>query len=472
MHKATCRAPSCRDLVTAIAILSLAACNTRSPIEENATSPTAPTTTVITPPGATPVSSLFSVDLTPKAIVGGGVARGVLTLSFPAPPGGAVVTLSSGDATVAVPASITVPAGAEMVEFSATAQAVPTDRQVMITAAGLGSSVSTPLSLWAAVPSSPSFWFISEPGETMGGGTARRFGADSTITAFCSASRVTVEVRNGTDRWTAQFSAPLGTPLRTGSYENAVSPSTNQANSSTTRPELGVTRTGATCSTTGRFDVHEVDLSQNGTVRAFFASFTQQCQGRPQVLSGGVRVANAPGNVGASTCYEGSSRLPTPTQPTFFRFESTIGDPLGAGESRLFEPPQTTFRGQTLDTNRMLELWMFTDSGAWTLRVAAPPGQQLRPGRYVNAPWAPTNGLFFSLSGPGRGCSTSMTDFEVLEAVYTTPPPGSSPLVTGFVERFHTTFRHRCNPTAVPLNGEISIRALLPNRCNTPSGSC
>ncbi len=230
MLKTTWRAPSCRDLMTAIAILSLAACNTRSPIEENATSPTAPTTTVITPPGATPVSSLFSVDLTPKAIVGGGVARGVLTLSFPAPPGGAVVTLSSGDATVAVPASITVPAGAET--------------------------------------------------------------------------------------------------------------------------------------------------------------------------------------------------------------------------------------------------WMFTESGAWTLRVAAPPGQQLRPGKYVNAPWAPTTGLFFSLSGPGRGCSTSMTDFEVLEAVYATPPPASSPLVTGIVERFHTTFTHRCNPTAAPLNGEISIRALVPNRCNTPSGSC
>jgi hypothetical protein len=126
-----------------------------------------------------------------------------------------------------------------------------------------------------------------------------------------------------------------------------------------------------------------------------------------------------------------------------------------------------------VDGNRRLELSMSIGGEAWFLDVSAPSGQQLRTGTYTNAPSAPTTGLALSFSGANRGCSVGVSDFEILEAVYATPPPGSSPLVSGIVERFRARFTQRCNgPTSPPLNGEVSIGALTPSRCATPSGSC
>jgi hypothetical protein len=125
MREAAWRTPSCRNLVAAFIVLGVTACNSRSPIPETAASPTAPTPTVITPPAPAPVSTLFSLDVNPKAMIGGGVGRGLATLSLPAPAGGMVVTLSSGDPSVTVPSSVTVPAGADTVEFPVTGRRYP-----------------------------------------------------------------------------------------------------------------------------------------------------------------------------------------------------------------------------------------------------------------------------------------------------------------------------------------------------------
>ena len=68
--------------------------------------------------GCTPTSSssaaLNSVSLNPASVPGGTTAAGTVTLSAPAPSGGAVVTLSSTNtAVVTVPATMTVPAGVD-----------------------------------------------------------------------------------------------------------------------------------------------------------------------------------------------------------------------------------------------------------------------------------------------------------------------------------------------------------------------
>ena len=118
-----------------------------------------------------------------------------------------------------------------------------------------------------------------------------------------------------------------------------------------------------------------------------------------------------------------------------------------------------------VESNRRLELRMIVAGVAWFLDTAAPPGQQLREGRYVSAPSAPTTGLMLNFSGANRGCTVGIADFEVLEAVYVAPPPGSSPLISGLVERFHATFTQRCNgPSSPPLSGEVNLRGLVPNR--------
>src|SRR6266446_5301713 len=69
----------------------------------------------VTPP------TLTSLTLSPSSVVGGplGSSTGTVTLNGPAPAGGAQVTLSSSDPSVAsAPASVTVPAGATSATFT------------------------------------------------------------------------------------------------------------------------------------------------------------------------------------------------------------------------------------------------------------------------------------------------------------------------------------------------------------------
>src|SRR5262249_37715167 len=67
------------------------------------------------PPGPSP---LFTIGVSPNAVVGGGPLRGTVGLSVPAPPGGQVVNLVSSNAAVAqVPATVTVAPGNSTASF-------------------------------------------------------------------------------------------------------------------------------------------------------------------------------------------------------------------------------------------------------------------------------------------------------------------------------------------------------------------
>ncbi len=67
---------------------------------------------------------LSSVTLNPTSVVGGNPSTGTVTLTAPAPAGGAVVTLASTGAVASVPASVTVPAGATSATFTITTPVV------------------------------------------------------------------------------------------------------------------------------------------------------------------------------------------------------------------------------------------------------------------------------------------------------------------------------------------------------------
>ena len=63
--------------------------------------------------------TVTSVSLSPASVIGGSTSTGTITLSGPAPAGGAVVTLSSSDTAAAqVPASVTVAANASSASFT------------------------------------------------------------------------------------------------------------------------------------------------------------------------------------------------------------------------------------------------------------------------------------------------------------------------------------------------------------------
>lgn len=118
-------------------------------------------TLAVQPPG------LVSLTLNPARLVGGNPATGTITLSDPAPAGGAVVTLSSSSPVAGVPGSVTVAAGATTATFSVTTQAVTSEVAATIGAAYAGASQSATLAVTPPpVPAAPSNLAVTPRSQT------------------------------------------------------------------------------------------------------------------------------------------------------------------------------------------------------------------------------------------------------------------------------------------------------------------
>lgn len=92
--------------------------------------------------------ALSALTLNPGTIVGGcGSSTGKVTLNAKAPAGGTVVALTSTNPVAAVPASVTVPAGATSATFPVTAPAVASNQSGTVTASYGGASRSAGLTV-------------------------------------------------------------------------------------------------------------------------------------------------------------------------------------------------------------------------------------------------------------------------------------------------------------------------------------
>ncbi len=108
---------------------------------------------------------LGSVTLSPTSVLGGTSSTGTVTLSKPAPAGGAVVTLSSSNTAVAlVPASVTVAAGATTTTFTVITSPVAANTPLAISGT-YGSTKAATLNVLAAALSSVTL----TPGVVIGG---------------------------------------------------------------------------------------------------------------------------------------------------------------------------------------------------------------------------------------------------------------------------------------------------------------
>jgi hypothetical protein len=111
------------------------------------------TLTVTTPAGDPPPATLQSVSVSPQTVTGGSGASGTVRLSGAAPQGGATVTLSSSNTSVAsLPATVTVAGGASAASFSISTSAVSTSTAVTISAGYGGATVTSTLTVSAAPP--------------------------------------------------------------------------------------------------------------------------------------------------------------------------------------------------------------------------------------------------------------------------------------------------------------------------------
>jgi hypothetical protein len=108
------------------------------------------TSLIVTPtPGA---ASLASLSVSPSSVVGGNASTGTVTLSGPAPAGGAAVGLASNSSTATVPATVSVPGGAQSATFGITTSTVTTSTTVTITGSFAGTSRSATLTVTPSAP--------------------------------------------------------------------------------------------------------------------------------------------------------------------------------------------------------------------------------------------------------------------------------------------------------------------------------
>ena len=105
---------------------------------------------VALPTSGTPFAQTLSVA--PQSVPSGSTSTGTVTLSGPAPAGGASVTLASSDLAAQVPSVVTMPAGSSSASFSIPTLSVSAELPVGLTASYGGGSPWTLLLLEKAVP--------------------------------------------------------------------------------------------------------------------------------------------------------------------------------------------------------------------------------------------------------------------------------------------------------------------------------
>jgi len=114
------------------------------------------------------IVSLSSVGLSPADVTGGSSSTGTMTLSGPAPTGGAVISLSSSDPSVTVPASVTIPEGTTSATFAVSTSPVAAATTSTVSAVFGGAAQTAAITVEPAVLSS----LALNPSSTTGGGSS------------------------------------------------------------------------------------------------------------------------------------------------------------------------------------------------------------------------------------------------------------------------------------------------------------
>jgi hypothetical protein len=153
-----------------------------------------------------------SLTLSPAIVVGGATSQATLTLSGPAPEGGAAVALSSSDPALAtVPASVTVPGGATSAGFTVTSLPVQWATGVSIAATYGGVMQVARLIVTEAPPNGNQLTSLTVAPEVVVGGTP----AQGTVTLAAAATSDVAVTLGSTDPSVA--TVPASVTVRSGS---------------------------------------------------------------------------------------------------------------------------------------------------------------------------------------------------------------------------------------------------------------
>jgi len=154
--------------------------------------------------------------------------------------------------------------------------------QILLSATGSSGTATATLDLTITPPNQSTGPFTilqmrSDPGDFIGAGLTYLIKpSDGMFAASGSASSVTVSFHNAdySQNWTLSFTAPSGSSLGVGVYNNAT------ATASSTHPGMNIFGNGrGTGNVTGSFEVREISFS-NGTLQSFRAAFVQSTDGK------------------------------------------------------------------------------------------------------------------------------------------------------------------------------------------------
>ena len=148
-------------------------------------------------------ATLSALSVNPSSTVGGTSSTGTVTLTAAAPSGGAVVSLSSSNTAVAaVPASITIAAGATTATFSASTSPVAASTPVTISASYGG--VTKPTTLTVNPASQAATLTVTATGRSGERVTSSPAGINVSVgstgsASFAAGTSITLSVTNGRD---------------------------------------------------------------------------------------------------------------------------------------------------------------------------------------------------------------------------------------------------------------------------------
>jgi hypothetical protein len=135
----------------------------------------------------------LSLGLSPASVTGGTSSKGTVTLSNPAPSGGAVVALKSSSVVAVVPSSVTIAAGATSASFTIKTSAVSASTSATITSTYSGLSSSATLSVKA-----PAMKSLTLSPTSVQGGVANSTGTVTLTGPAPSGGRVVTLTSNNT----------------------------------------------------------------------------------------------------------------------------------------------------------------------------------------------------------------------------------------------------------------------------------
>jgi hypothetical protein len=313
---------------------------------------------------------------------------------------------------------------------------------------------------WNAAPLSYSF--SSDPGDYIGQGLSKSyFGATTLFGLTGTTSGVTYTVSGLRDQWTVRMAPPIGGTLKRGSYKTVNSDDDHQnvktdnhhksVNAENNHARLRVSGDGRACETVaGDFTVDLIQTDGAGTVTALTASFNQHCEGTAAALHGMIAWTATTGTVPGSA--GPTAPVGVATSQTSYSFVSSPGDRVGRGASSSYTPANSTIT--IVGNASVLMVRVRTSADTWSIRLAAPSGEQLHPGTYHDAervPFRTGRAPGIDVSNEGRRCKQVYGQFAIDQIAVDS---------SGNIATLDASFTQECNSAeAPPLTGTVKWKA-------------